>query len=178
MAGASLLMPFLPLLPKQILLINFITDFPALTLSSDHVDHELVKTPRRWDIRVIRNFMFTFGLISSVFDYLTFFVLLYVFKVNEIIFQSSWFLLSILTELIVLLIMRTQKPFFQSQPAPLLLYSSLGVVVFTFLIPFLPFQNFLGIVPIPFSILLTLFSLTVLYIVVTEFVKYLFYKRK
>ncbi len=178
MAGASLIMPFLPLLPKQILLINFITDFPALTLSSDTVDADQTNKPRRWDIKVIRNFMFTFGLISSFFDYLTFIVLLYIFKVNEITFQSSWFILSILTELVVLIIMRTQKPFFRSKPAPILLYSSIGVAVFTLLIPYLPFHEILQISPVPFYILITLIGITFLYVLTTEFAKHLFYKKK
>ncbi len=177
MAGASLFMPFLPLLPKQILLINFITDFPALTLSNDSVDIELVNKPRRWDIKVIRNFMFTFGFISSIFDYLTFFVLLFLFQVNEIVFQSSWFVLSILTELIVLILMRTQKAFFKSKPAPLLLFSSIGVACFTLIIPYLPLHQFLSIIPVPIHILFTLMLITLLYIVTTEITKFIFYKK-
>lgn len=91
MAGTSLFLPFLPLLPKQILLINFITDFPALSIASDNVDGELLKSPRKWDIKFIRNFMITFGFISSIFDYLTFAVLFIGFKAQNSVFQSSWF---------------------------------------------------------------------------------------
>lgn len=177
MAGASLIMPFLPLLPKQILLLNFITDFPALTLSNDSVDSEMITQPRRWDIKTIRNFMLVFGLISSLFDYLTFFVLLYIFKVNQSVFQSSWFTLSIFTEIVVLLIMRTRKPFFKSTPSKLLLSSCLFVLIFTVLIPFLPFHEFIDINVIPLPIFVSLVAILLLYIIVTEISKNLFYRK-
>jgi P-type Mg2+ transporter len=176
MAGASLFMPFLPLLPKQILLINFITDFPALTIASDSVDNEMVCKPRRWDIKFIRNFMFTFGLISSVFDYLTFAVLLIGFKAQEELFQSGWFILSILTELLVLLVMRTQKPFFKSKPAPILLFSTIGVGIITLLLPYLHLQKLLNIEPVPLWILVSLLGIAALYIVTTEIAKHFFYR--
>jgi P-type Mg2+ transporter len=178
MAGASLFMPFLPLLPKQILLINFLTDFPALTLASDAVDPEMVNKPLRWNIKYIRNFMFTFGLISSFFDYLTFAVLLIGFKAKQEVFQSGWFILSILTELLVLLVMRTQKPFFKSKPAPILLFSSIGVGIITFILPYLPWQWVLSIIPVPLPILLTLFGITVLYIITTEIAKHFFFRAR
>ena len=176
MAGASLFMPFLPLLPKQILLINFMTDFPAMTISNDSVDEEMVKTPHRWDIKFIRNFMVTFGLISSAFDYLTFAVLLAGFKADQQLFQSGWFVLSILTELLVMLVMRTQKPFIKSKPAPLLLYSSIGIGLVTLILPYLPLQKILDIAPIPPFILFALLGIAVLYIITTEIAKYIFYK--
>jgi P-type Mg2+ transporter len=176
MAGASLFMPFLPLLPKQILLINFITDFPALTLAGDSVDPEMESRPHRWNIKSIRNFMFTFGLISSVFDYLTFAVLLIGFHLQEEAFQSGWFVLSILTELMVLLVMRTQKPFFKSKPAPVLFYSSISVAVFTLLLPYLPVHDILNIAPIPPAILLSLLGIAALYIITTEIAKHYFFR--
>ena len=151
MAGASLFMPFLPLLPKQILLTNFISDFPAMTIASDWVDPEMLDKPSRWDIKSIQNFMIVFGLISSVFDYLAFAVLLIGFKADETLFQSSWFILSIITELMVLLVMRTQKPFFKSKPAPLLLYSTIGAGVITLILPYLPLKGILNIEPISFK---------------------------
>ncbi len=176
MAGASLFLPFLPLLPKQILLINFITDFPAMTISADAVDVEMIKVPRRWDLGFIRKFMFTFGLISSVFDYLTFAVLLILFKAPQALFQSGWFILSILTELMVLLVMRTQKPFFKSNPAPILLYSTIGVGFITMALPYLPLHNIISIYPIPPLVLLTLLGIAALYITVTEIAKHYFYR--
>ena len=114
-AGAPLFMPFLPLLPKQILLINFLSDLPFLRIASDSVDEEMVKKPRRWNLNFIRDFMITFGLISSFFDYLTFAFLLIGFKAQELVFQSSWFTVSILTKLMVLLVMRTHKSFYRSK---------------------------------------------------------------
>lgn len=178
MAGASLFMPFLPLLPKQILLINFITDFPSLVMAGDSVDHMMVSKPRRWDIRFIRNFMFTFGLISSVFDYLTFAVLLIGFTTRAEIFQSAWFIVSIITELMMLLVMRTRKPFYKSKPAPTLLFSSIGAMIFTILLPYSPLRNFINIAPVKLSILLILFAIAVFYIITTEFAKYIFYKKQ
>jgi len=178
MAGASLFMPFLPLLPKQILLINFLTDFPAITIANDCVDAEILEKPRRWDIGFIRNFMFTFGLISSVFDFLTFAVLLIGFKAQQELFQSSWFILSILTELLILMVMRTQKPFFKSSPAPILLYTTIGVGVFTLILPYLPLHNILNIEPIPPFVLLALLGIAVLYIITTEIAKQYFYRSK
>ena len=97
MAGASLFLPFLPLLPKQILLTNLLTDFPEMTIATDSVDRELVNEPRRWDIGFIRNFMLTFGLLSSVFDYLTFGVLLLVLKASEAQFRTGWFVESVIS---------------------------------------------------------------------------------
>lgn len=176
MAGASLFMPFLPLLPKQILMINFMTDFPALTIASDSVDTEMINKPHRWDIRFIRKFMFTFGLISSVFDYITFAVLLIGFKAQQELFQSGWFILSILTELMVLLVMRTRKPFFKSKPAPILLYSSIIIGIITLALPYLPLQTILNIAPLPPLTLLALLGVAVLYIITTEIAKFYFYR--
>lgn len=178
MAGASLFMSFLPLLPKQILLINFMTDFPAMTIASDAVDTEAVAAPRRWDIKRLRNFMLVFGFISSAFDYITFGVLLLWFKAGEGLFQSGWFVLSILTELMLLLVMRTQKPFFRSKPAPALLYSTIGIAAFTLLLPYLPVVSILNITPIPPLILLALLGVAVLYIIATEIAKHFFFHPK
>ena len=179
MAGASLFMSFLPLLPKQILLINFMTDFPAMTIASDAVDTEAVAAPRRWDIKRLRNFMLVFGFISSAFDYITFGVLLLWFKAGEGLFQSGWFVLSILTELMLLLVMRTQKPFFKSKPAPALLYATIGVAALTLILPYLPFSSsILSITPIPPAILLSLLGVAVLYIIATEIAKHFFFHPK
>ena len=177
MAGASLFMPFLPLLPKQILLINFLTDFPAMTIASDAVDPEAAAQPRRWDIKRLRDFMLIFGFISSAFDYITFGVLLLWLKSGEVLFHSGWFVLSILTELMLLLVMRTQKPFFRSKPAPALLLSTLGVAALTLLLPYLPgVANILSIAPIPPMILLAMIGIAVLYIITTEIAKHFFFK--
>ena len=179
MAGASLFLPFLPLLPKQILMINFLTDFPALNIAKDSVDSEILEAPRRWDINFIKKFMITFGLISSVFDYLTFAILFIGFKAQQGIFQSGWLTFSVLTELAVLLVMRTQKPFFKSKPAPMLLYSSVVVASITLIIPYIsPINNILTIEPIKPLMLISLIGLIALYVIVTEIAKYYFYKEK
>lgn len=178
MAGASIFMAFLPLLPKQILLINFLTDFPALTLSHDSVDKEVLQKPKKWDIHFIRNYMIIFGLISSCFDYLTFGVLLLAFRANETLFHSSWFVLSVMTELVILLIMRTQKPFFKSKPAPILIYSTIGVAIVTMLLTILPFNRFFGLAKIPAKVLFPLLGIVVLYVFVSEIAKYFFYHQK
>ena len=168
-------LPFLPLLPKQILLLNFISDFPAMTIAGDSVDAEMTKTPHRWDMKFIRNFMFTFGLISSVFDYLSFAVLLVIFDASEQLFQSGWFVLSVLTELLILMVARTQRPFYKSRPAPILLYSSIGVGAFTLILPYLPLQKIFNITPIPPLVLFTLLGIAAIYVMTTEIAKHFFY---
>jgi len=178
MAGASLFLPFLPLLPKQILLINFLTDFPAITIANDTIDAEILEEPRRWDIKLIRNFMFTFGFVSSVFDYLTFAVLIIGFKAQQEIFQTSWFTFSILTELLILMVMRTQKLFFKSKPAPILLYPTILVGVFTLILPYLPLHELLNIEPIKPLMLFSLLGIAGLYIIITEITKHYFYRSK
>jgi Mg2+-importing ATPase len=175
MAGASLFMPFLPLLPKQILLINFLSDFPAMTIASDAVDREQVVLPRRWDIHFIRDFMVIFGLISSLFDYLTFGVLLLIQHAGQDLFRSGWFVLSIITELLILLVMRTQKPFFRSMPSRPLLTSTLVVIVVTLVLPYSPLNSLLGLTPIPFTTMLILLAIAALYMTVSELAKKWFY---
>src|SRR5262249_30821428 len=113
MAGASVLLPFLPLLAKQILLNNFLSDFPAIAIAVDNVDQEWVEKPRRWDVRFIRNFMIIFGLVSSLFDFLTFGALLFIVRATPAQFQSGWFVESLLTELFVALVVRTRRPFYK-----------------------------------------------------------------
>ena len=115
MAGVSLFLPFLPLLPKQILLTNLLTDFPEMTIATDKVDSEMVDYPRRWDIKAIRKFMITFGLVSSVFDYLTFGALLTILHATQDQFRTGWFLESVISASLIVLVIRSRKPFFKSQ---------------------------------------------------------------
>lgn len=177
MAGVALFLPFLPLLPKQILLNNFLTDFPAMAISTDRVDRELVQQPRRWDIRLIRNFMIVFGIVSSVFDFLTFAVLVFVLKANEEAFRTGWFVESVMTEVLIILVMRTWNPIYKSMPSrPLLLAMSLVLVV-TLALPYSPLNGLLGLTPIPLSSLALLGLITALYVGVSEFMKKLFYVR-
>lgn len=177
MAGASVMLPFFPLLPKQILMINFLTDFPAINIARDSVDSDILKKPRRWDINFIKRFMIIFGLISSVFDYLTFGLLFITFRAQSGSFRSGWFVFSVLTEIIVLMLMRSQKPFFKSKPAPTLLYSSAIVATITLILPYLsPINKLLNIEPIKLPMLISLFGLLTLYVIVTEVAKCFFYK--
>ena len=128
MAGASLFLPFLPLLPKQILLTNLLTDFPEMTIATDSVDRELVEKPRRWNIQFIRNFMLTFGLLSSVFDYLTFGVLLLILQATTDQFRTGWFIESVISASVTVLVIRTRKSFFRSKPGKYLLTATLLIV--------------------------------------------------
>jgi len=178
MAGASLFIPFLPLLPFQVLLTNFLTDFPALTIAGDNVDREMVERPHRWDIKFIRRFMITFGLVSSAFDYLTFGLLLLVFQVSQDVFRSGWFIESVMTELLIMLVIRTQRPFFQSKPGKGLFYSTLAVLIITLALPFIPGLNtLLGFAPIPVGLMLALIGITAIYILMNEIAKRIFYRR-
>lgn len=172
MALVTPLLPFLPLAAKQILLNNFLSDVPSIAISSDHVDAERVSRPQRWDVSEIRRFMVTFGLVSSVFDILTFALLMLVFRADEATFQTSWFIISLLTELAVVLVLRTHKPAFRSRPSSLLLWSTVAVVAATFAIPFLGgASSIFGFVPLSTSQLMAIVAIVLGYIVATELTK-------
>jgi P-type Mg2+ transporter len=178
MAAVSLYLPFLPLLAPQVLLNNFLSDVPAVGLADDHVDPEMVDRPRRWDVRFIRRFMVEFGLLSSVFDMLTFACLLGAFAVGEALFRTGWFVESLLTELAVALVVRTRRPFFRSRPASVLLWSTVGVAAAAVAIPYLPFSDRLGFTPLPTGLLAALVGITALYVLATEFLKRRFYRER
>jgi len=177
MAGASLFLPFLPLLPKQILLTNLLTDFPEMTIATDSVDREWVELPRRWDMRFIRNFMITFGMVSSVFDYLTFGVLLFILQATPDQFRTGWFLESVISASVIVLVIRSRKPFFKSRPGRYLLMATLLIVSVTLMFPFTPFAGLFGFRPLPLSFLFVLGLIVVLYIVAAEMAKRVFYER-
>jgi Mg2+-importing ATPase len=177
MAAASLYLPFLPLTAGQILLNNFLSDIPAIGIADDAVDPELVNQPRRWDIRFIGRFMVTFGLVSSVFDVLTFAVLVGVFRADPQTFRTSWFVESLLTELVIALVMRTRRPFFRSRPGRLLLVSTLVLILVAVVIPYLPFVRSFGFVPLPGVLLAAIAAITALYVVATELAKHWFYRQ-
>jgi Mg2+-importing ATPase len=177
MAGASLFLPFLPLLPKQILLTNLLTDFPEMTIATDSVDRELVEKPRRWNIQFIRNFMLTFGILSSVFDYLTFGVLLMILHATTDQFRTGWFLESVISASVMVLVIRTRRSFFRSKPGKYLLMATLLIVVVTILFPFTPLAGLLGFQPLPITILLVIGMIVVLYMIAAEIAKKSFYKR-
>jgi len=177
MAGASAFLPFLPLLAKQILLNNFLSDFPGMTIAGDRVDDEWLKRPLRWDITYIRRFMIVFGLVSSVFDYLTFGLLLYVFRLAPAEFQTGWFIESLLTELAVALVVRTRMPFYRSRPGEALLWSTIAVAVVTFCLPYIPGSHYLGFTPLPFHLIAVLCAITLGYVLAVEWTKVLFHRR-
>jgi Mg2+-importing ATPase len=176
MAGASLLLPFLPLLPKQILLTNLLTDLPEMTIASDNVDAEMLAQPRRWDIGFIRTFMLTFGALSSVFDYLTFGALLYILHAGTEQFRTGWFVESVLSAALVVLVVRSRQPFFRSRPGRPLLLATFGVVAATLVLPFSPVAPWLGLTPLPLSFLALLALIAVIYIASAELAKRVFYR--
>ena len=177
MAGASLFLPFLPLLAKQILLNNFLSDLPAIGIPSDNVDPEDVARPRKWDTGGIRNFMLLFGLVSSVFDYATFGLLLFIAHATEAQFQTGWFVESLLSELVVALVVRTRRRFYHSKPGKVLWAITLAVSLAALVIPYLPLGDVLGFVPLPLWLLAALIGVTALYVVATEAAKGYFFSR-
>jgi P-type Mg2+ transporter len=177
MAGVSLFLPFLPLLPKQILLTNLMTDFPEMTIATDRVDSEMVDHPRRWDIKAIRKFMITFGLVSSVFDYLTFGVLLLFLHATQDQFRTGWFLESVISASLIVLVIRSRKPFFKSRPAKYLLMATLLTVIVTVILPFTPLGEIFGFSQLPISFHLLLGVIVMLYIVTAEMAKTIFYQK-
>src|SRR5215468_9510248 len=128
-AVASMFLPFLPLTAGQILLNNFLSDVPAVGLADDSVDRELVERPKRWDIRFIARFMVEFGVLSSVFDFITFAVLLELFSAPPELFRTGWWVESLLTELVIALVVRTRRPFYRSRPGTFLLVSTVAIAV-------------------------------------------------
>jgi Mg2+-importing ATPase len=177
MAGVSLFLQFLPLLPKQILLTNLLTDFPEMTIATDRVDNEMIDYPRRWDIKVIRKFMLTFGLVSSVFDYLTFGVLLFILHATQDQFRTGWFLESVISASLIVLVIRSRKPFFKSKPGKYLLMATLSIAVVTLILPFTPLADIFGFSPLPISFLVIIGMIVVFYIITAEVAKTVFYRK-
>jgi P-type Mg2+ transporter len=176
MAGASLFLPFLPLLPQQILLMNLLTDFPEMTIAGDSVDPEMLERPQRWNISFIRKFMVTFGILSSVFDFLTFGILLFILKAGTDQFRTGWFVESVVSACLIVLVIRSRRPFFRIMPSRLLLLSTHAVVGLTILMPFTPLSAILNFAPLPSSYLLILGAIIILYIVAAELTKAAFYR--
>ena len=176
MAGASLFLPFLPLLPKQILLINLLTDFPEMTIAGDNVDPELVEAPRRWDIGFIRRFMLVFGLVSSAFDFLTFVVLVRLNATTEE-FRTGWFIESIVSAALIVLVVRSRRPFYLSRPSRLLTFATFAIVGIALLVPHLPFSTALGFQSMPAHFYPIIGLIIGLYVVAAEVAKHLFYRR-
>ena len=171
MAGAALFLPFLPMLPMQILLNNFLYDLAQVTIPSDHVDKRWLRKPHTWDIRLIRNFMLLVGPVSSLYDFLTFFVLLRVFHAGERLFQTGWFVESLATQTLVLFVIRTMGNPLRSRPSAALAATTVAIVVIGAALPFVPGASQLGFVPLPASYFAFLAGATVTYLLLVEIVK-------
>lgn len=176
MAGASLFLPFLPLLPKQILLTNLLTDIPETTIATDSVDAEMVRRPRRWDVRFIRRFMLTFGLLSTVFDFATFGVLLLVLGANTEHFRAGWFVESVVSASAIVLVIRSRRWFFRSRPGKYLVLATIGVVIVAVLLPYTALGRLFGFDPMPAVFLGFLAGIVLAYMVLAEGVKRWFYR--
>lgn len=176
MAVASLLLPFLPLLPVQILMVNLLADFPAMALATDSVDPEVIERPRRWDVRALTRFMLIFGLSSSTFDFLTFGCLLLGYKATIAEFRTGWWIVSVLTGVIIMLAVRTQRPFFRSQPGRWLLIAAGSIAAVAVLLPFSPFAETLEFVPPSISLFEIIAGIAILYGITMELMKRLYYR--
>jgi Mg2+-importing ATPase len=175
MAGASLLLPFLPMLPKQILLMNLLTDLPEMTIAGDRVDEAMTRRPERWNIDFIRRFMVWFGLLSSAFDFLTFGVL-WQLNVTPGQFRTCWFVESIVSASLIVLVVRTRRPFFRSRPAGSLLAATLAVVAATLVLPLTPLARLFDF-ELPPPVYLPLVLLIVAgYVIAAELLKGAFYR--
>jgi Mg2+-importing ATPase len=178
MAGASLWLPFLPLLPKQVLLNNLLTDLPEMTIARDRVDAEMVCQPQRWDVGLIRRFMAWFGLISSFYDYLTFAILLWLFHANETQFRTGWFVESVVSACLVVLVVRSRRPLGTDRPAAALLATTLAVIVVAIGLPYSPLAAPLAMTPLPWTFVAAMLTLVLAYAATAEVVKRWFYHRE
>ena len=177
MAGASLFLPFLPMLPTQILLNNILYDISEVAIPLDSVDAEAIEKPRHWDTDFIRNFMVVVGAVSSIFDFLTFYVLLEIMHADMALFQTGWFVESLATQVLVIFVIRTRGSPFASHPHPLLATTSIAVVVLAALLPFIPIGAYFGFVQLPVQFFLILGGMVVAYLLLVQRVKRFFYLR-
>jgi Mg2+-importing ATPase len=168
MAGAALFLPFLPMLPTQILLNNFLYDMAQVTIPTDHVDASFIQKPHRWDIRLIRNFMLVIGPISSIYDFLTFYVMLTVFHANDTLFHTGWFVESLATQTLVLFVIRTAGNPLRSRPSRPLTVTTLLIVLVGVALPFSPVAGALGFVPLPAGYFLFLVVATITYLLLVQ----------
>lgn len=178
MAGASLMLPFLPLKPTQILLENLLTDFPEMQIAKDNVDENSLDRPTKWDLGFIRRFMVVFGLLSSIFDYATFGVLLLIFNANESLFQTGWFTESIISATCIVFVIRTRGPFYKSKPARGLVLATLLIIGAVFALPYTGLGSLLGLHPMPLAVILSLMGIVLLYVISGEIAKKFFYQQE
>jgi Mg2+-importing ATPase len=177
MAGGVLFLPFLPMLPVQVLLNNLLYDVSEIAIPLDNVDEQAIERPRHWDMRFVRDFMLVLGPVSSLFDFLTFAVLLWIFQASEALFHTGWFVESLATQVLVIFVIRTPGSPLRSLPHPMLTATSLAVVVVAVALPFTPIGTWLGFVPLPMGFMVALVAMTASYLIVVEGVKAWFYSR-
>jgi P-type Mg2+ transporter len=176
MAGASMFLPFLPMLPTQILLNNFLYDTSQITIPSDNVDDEYIRQPRRWDMKLVRNFMIFIGPISSIYDFLTFFVLLYLFHASPAEFHTGWFIESLATQTLVIFVIRTTRNPLKSLPSLPLAITTVLIVLIGVLVPHLPFAKMLGFTALPGPFYLFLAISIVTYLIFVEIGKRMLFR--
>jgi Mg2+-importing ATPase len=176
MAGAALFLPFLPMLPIQILLNNLLYDVSEIAIPFDRVDPEATALPVKWDVKLIERFMLVFGPVSSVFDFLTFYALLYFFGAGAALFQTGWFIESITTQVLVVFAIRTRRRFFRSKPHRFLVAMALGAVAVAVALPLVPMGRWFGFVTPPPLFFVYLVGATAAYLALVEIVKGLFYR--
>jgi Mg2+-importing ATPase len=175
LAGASLLVPFLPLLPKQVLMMNFLTDIPEMFIATDTVDSSQQQKPQRWDIKFLRRFMIIFGILSSAFDFATFGILLYL-KVPEAVFRTAWFVESVSSAALIVLVVRSRASMFKSKPGTRLLQATLAIVALVFILPFTPLAPIFGLTALTPALLLAIVLIIFLYITSAEITKHFFFR--
>jgi P-type Mg2+ transporter len=168
MAGASIFLPFLPMTPTQILLNNFMYDVSQLTIPTDNVDDDFLRKPKEWDISLIRKFMVFIGPISSIFDFLTFYVLLRFFHAGQLLFHTGWFVESLATQTLVIFVIRTTGNPLRSLPSRPLILTMLSTVAVGMLLPFTPLATPLGFVPYSMPYFVYLVAATVVYLALVE----------
>jgi P-type Mg2+ transporter len=171
MAGASAFLPFLPMLSTQILLNNFLYDTAQITIPTDNVDDVYIRSPQRWDMRLIRNFMLLIGPISSIYDFLTFYVLLRFFHASERLFHTGWFVESLATQTLVLFVIRTMGNPFRSRPSVPLAITTVSIVVIGVMLPYSALAPILGFTPLPASYFLFLIASTATYLPLVDLAK-------
>lgn len=176
MAGGSLFLPFLPMLPTQILLNNMLYDVSEIPIPLDNVDEEYLSRPRQWNISFVRKFMLIVGPISSIFDFLTFFVMFKFFHAGESLFHTGWFIESLATQVLVIFVIRTHKNPLKSRPNPWLTTCSLLVIALAILLPFTPLGRFFGFVAPPLLFFFILACMVIVYLLMVEVAKQWFYK--
>ncbi len=176
-AAASLVLPFLPMLPKQILLTNFLSDFPFIMIASDSVDEEQLRKPGKWNLKIIRNYMMIFGFHSAFFDLISFLTLLFLLKANESEFQTGWFIESVLSELFILFIIRTHKSFYKSRPGKYLFIFSILALILTVGLPYMPFASEIGLTPLPLVNMMAIGLILGGYILTADLLKVWFFRK-